>query len=85
MAVFSNDFVAKISVNPKSGGGVMLHVSQRAGGNGSGSRCNTMPPKPLEGDFLFAPLFVGLPTLRGDALFGALFLFEQTKRKPPPP
>jgi hypothetical protein len=39
----------------------MLHVDWRAGGIGGGSRCNTMPPKPLEGDFLFVPplLFVG--------------------------
>jgi hypothetical protein len=43
-----------------------------------------MPPKPLEGDFLFAPLFVGLPTLQGDALFGASFLFEQKEVLPPP-
>jgi hypothetical protein len=67
-----------------SGGGVMLRNSWRAGGNGGGSGCNTMPPKPLEGDFLFAPLFFGPPTLQGDALFGALFLLEQ-KEVPPPP
>ena len=38
-----------------------------------------MPPKPLEGDFLFVPplLFVGLPSLRGDALFGGPFLSWQ--------
>ena len=53
----------------------MLRVDQRAGGIGGGSGCNTMPPKPLEGDFLFVPplLFVGLPSLRGDALFGGPF------------
>ncbi len=66
-------------------GGVMLRISWRAGGNGSGSKCNTMPPKPLKGDFLFAPLFVGLPTLQGDAFCGAMFLFEQTKGEPPTP
>jgi hypothetical protein len=63
----------------------MLRISRRASGDGSSSRCNTMPPKPLEGDFLFATLFVGLPTLQGDALFGASFSFEQTKGEPPPP
>ncbi len=62
----------------------MLRDSRRAGGNGGGSGCITMPPKPLEGDFLFAPLFVGLPTLQGDALFGASFSLEQ-KEVPPPP
>jgi hypothetical protein len=53
----------------------MLQVDRRAGGIGVGSGCNTMPPKPLEGDFLFVPplLFVGLPSLRGNALFGAPF------------
>jgi hypothetical protein len=61
----------------------MLHNSWRAGGNGSGSGCNTMLPKPLEGDFFFAPLFVGLPTLQGDTLFSALSLLEQ-KEVPPP-
>jgi hypothetical protein len=57
----------------------MLHVDRRAGGNGSGSGCNTMPPKPLEGDFLLVPplLFVRLPPLRGDALFGRPFSSRQ--------
>ena len=36
-------------------GGVMLRVDRRAGGIGGGSGCNTMPPKPLKGDFLFPP------------------------------
>jgi hypothetical protein len=62
----------------------MLHVDRRGGGDGGGSGCNAMPHKPLEGDFLFSPLFFGLPTLRGDALFGALFSLEQ-KEAPPPP
>ncbi len=62
----------------------MLRVGWRAGGNCGGSGCNTMLPKPLEGDFLFAPLLVGLPILRGEALFGASFLLEQ-KEAPPPP
>ena len=56
----------------------------KAGGNGGGGRCNTMPPKPLEGDFLFAPLFVRLPALQGDKMFGASFSLEQ-KEAPPRP
>jgi hypothetical protein len=52
----------------------MLRVDRRAGGIGGGSGCNTMPPKPLKGDFLFPPsLFLGLLSLRGDALFGGPF------------
>ena len=45
----------------------MLWVDRIAGGIGGGTGCNTMPPKPLEGDFLFVLplLFVGLPSLRG--------------------
>ena len=35
-------------------------------------------------DFLFSPLFFGLPTLRGDALFGASFSSEQNEAPPPP-
>jgi hypothetical protein len=62
----------------------MLRVDRRGGGDGGGSGCNAMLHKPLEGDFLFPPLFFGLPTLRGDALFGALFSLEQ-KEAPPPP
>jgi hypothetical protein len=62
----------------------MLRNSWRASGNGGGSGFNTMPPKSLEGDFLFAPLFFGLPTLQGDALLSASFLLEQ-KEVPPPP
>jgi hypothetical protein len=60
-------------------GGVMLRVNRRAGGIGGGSRCNTMPPKPLEEDFLFIPplLFVGIPFPRGDALFGGPFSLWQ--------
>ncbi len=54
---------------------MMLHIHWRAGGIGGGSGCNTMPPKPLEGDFLLdSPLlFVGLLPLQGDALFGGPF------------
>ncbi len=57
----------------------MLRIDRRAGGIGGGSRCNTMPPKPLEGDFLLVPplLFIGLPPLQGDALFGGPFLLWQ--------
>ena len=61
-----------------------MHVDCRGGGDGGGSGCNAMPHKPLEGDILFYPLFFGLPTLRGDALFGASFSLEQ-KEAPPPP
>jgi hypothetical protein len=54
----------------------MLRIDRRAGGNGSGSGCNTMLPKPLEGDFLLVPplLFVRLLPLRGDTLFSGPFL-----------
>ena len=31
------------------------------------------PPNPREGDFLFSPLFLGLLSLQGDALFGGPF------------
>ena len=56
-----------------------MHVDMRAGGIGSGSRCNTMLTKPLEGDFLLVPplLFVGLLPLQGDALFGRPFSLWQ--------
>ena len=52
----------------------MLRVDWRAGGIGGDSGNNT-PPIPLEEDFLFIPplLFVGLPSLRGDAQFGGPF------------
>jgi len=62
----------------------MLRVGRIVGGNGIGSGCSTMPPKPCEGDFLFSPLFVGQSPLRGDAPFGASFLsakwHDPTKR-----
>jgi hypothetical protein len=73
-----------MSLHCNVGEGVMLRISWRARGDGGGSGCNTMPPKPLEEDFLFAPLFVRFPTLQGDALFGALFSLEQ-KEVPPHP
>jgi hypothetical protein len=61
----------------------MLCYSYRAGGNGGGGRCNTLPPKPLEveGDFLFPPLFVGWLPLQGDAMLGVSF--SSTKRRDP--
>ncbi len=62
----------------------MLRVDRRGGGDGGSSGCNAMPPRPLEGDFLFTPLFFGLPTFRGDALFGAIFSLEQNEAPPPP-
>ncbi len=51
----------------------------RVGDIGGGSKCNTMPPNSLEGDFLLVSflLFVGLPALRGDALCGGPFLLWQ--------
>jgi hypothetical protein len=52
----------------------MLRVGWIVGGNGIGSGCSTMPPKPCEGNFLFSPLFVGQSPLQGDAPFGASFL-----------
>ncbi len=57
----------------------MLRVDQRAGGIGGGSGCNTMPPKPLEGDFLLVLplLFVRLPPLQGNALLSGPFLLSQ--------
>ena len=57
----------------------MLRLDRRADGIGGSSKCNTMPPKPLEEDFLLVPplLFVGLPSLQGDALFGGPFLSWQ--------
>ncbi len=51
----------------------MLRIGRIVGGNGIGSECSTMPPKPREGHFLFSPLFVGRSPLRGDAPFGASF------------
>ena len=62
----------------------MLHIDRSGGGDGGGSGCNAMPHKPLEGDFLFPPLYFGLPALRGDALFGASFSLEQKDALPPP-
>ena len=41
-----------------------------------------MPPKPLEGDFLFALLFVRLPALQGDEMFGVSILLEQKEALP---
>ncbi len=51
----------------------MLCIGRIVGGNGIGSDCITMPPKPCEGDFLFSPLFVGRSPLQGDAPFGGSF------------
>ncbi len=85
LAVCCIDFAAKVSVNPKKpvyiplhcdiGRGVMLCFDCRAGGSGGGGRCNTKPPKPLEGDFLFFPLFVWWSLLQGDSarMFGPSF------------
>ena len=62
----------------------MLRINHRVGDDGGGNGFNTMSPKPLEGDLLLAPLFVGLPTLQGGVLFGTLFSLEQ-KEVPPSP
>ena len=63
----------------------MLCIGRKDGCNGGGGGCNTMPPKPLEGDILLAPLFAALLTLQEDALFGASFSLEQKVAQPPPP
>ncbi len=52
----------------------MLCVGRIVGGNGIGSGCSIMLPKPHEGDFLFSPLFVRQSPLQEDAPFGASFL-----------
>jgi hypothetical protein len=52
----------------------MLRVGSIVGGNGIGSRCSTILPKPCEGDFLFSSLLVGQSPLQGHAPFGASFL-----------
>ncbi len=79
------DLAAKVSASPKkplemplhSGGGdeVIRRMGQRAGGDGGAKDGHNTPPNPREGDFLLVPplLFVGLPPLRGDALFGGPF------------
>ncbi len=53
---------------------VIRRIGRRAGGDGGVVGHNT-PPNPREGDFLLVPplLFVGLPSLRGDTLFGVPF------------
>ena len=61
----------------------MLHIGRRGGGDGGGSGCNTMPPKPVRETLSFPPLIFGLLTLRGDTLFGTSFSLEQ-KEAPPP-
>ena len=49
---------------------------RRAGGNGCGCGHKTSPNS-RDGGFLFFPLFFGLPSLRGDVLFGGPFLSRQ--------
>ena len=80
--MFCIDLAAKVSDCPKKPLEMPLHsdgedavirrIRRRAGGDGGVDGHNT-PPKPLGGDFLFPPLFVGLLSLRGDALFGGPF------------
>ncbi len=78
------DLAAKVSDYPKKPLEMPLHsdgrdavirrIGRRAGGDGGVDGHNT-PPNTREGDFLLVPplLFVGLPSLRGDALFGRPF------------
>ncbi len=52
---------------------VIRRIGHRAGGEGGANGYNT-PPNPQEGDFLLVSLlFVGLPPLQGDPLFGTPF------------
>ena len=69
-----------------SGGGdaVIRRIGRRAGGDGGVDGHNT-PPNPREGDFRLIPLFVGLPPLGGDALFGASFSSWQDASSLPSP
>jgi hypothetical protein len=62
-----------------SGGGdaVIWRIGRRDGGDDGGVDRHNTPPNPREGDFLLIPLFVRLPPLGGDALFGTLFLSWQ--------
>jgi hypothetical protein len=81
--------VAKVIASPKTPLEMPLHsggrdkviqcIGQRAGGNGGAKDGHNTPPNPQEGDFLLVPplLFVGLPPLQGDALFGGPFLSWQ--------
>jgi hypothetical protein len=69
-----------------SGGGdaVIRRIGRRAGSDGGVDGHNT-PPNPREGDFRLIPLFVGLPPLGGDALFGASFSSWQDASSLPSP
>ena len=57
---------------------VIRRIGRRAGGDGGVDGHNT-PPNPREGYFLLVPLllFVGLPSLQGDVLFGGPFSLRQ--------
>ena len=61
-----------------SGDAVIRRIGRRAGGDGGVDGHNTLP-NPREGDFLLVPplLFVCLPSLQGDALFGGPFSSRQ--------
>jgi hypothetical protein len=87
------DLAAKVSAWPKkplemplhSGGGdaVIRRIGRRAGGDGGVDGHNTNPAR--EGDFRLIPLFVGLPPLGGDALFGVSFSSWQDASSLPSP
>ncbi len=66
-----------MTLHSDDGDAVIQRVGRRAGGNGGADGHNT-PPNPQEGGFLLVPLlFVRLPPLQGDALFGAPFSLWQ--------
>ena len=72
---YDKKIIQFLSVEHSDGGdAVIRRIGRRAGGDGGVGGHNTSPD-PREGDFLLVSplLFVGLPTLRGDALFGGPF------------
>jgi len=63
---------------------VIWRIGRRAGGNGGVDGHNTAP-NPWEGDFLLVPLliFITLPSLWGDGLFGRPFFSQQVALSSP--
>ncbi len=92
--MFCIDLAAKVSDCPKKPLEMPLHsdgedavirrIRRRAGDDGGVDGHNT-PSKPLGGDFVFPPLFVGLLSLQGDTLFGGQFLSWQVASSPTSP